>query len=424
KGISGTMPSTALGNTILVYLVPTTSASPTSNLVSTGGNLTYPTTTSFAYYTDGCSGGTNNVATGTYMIVTQNGSCRSSAVLVCVSSGSSGVPPPLSTNALTLTQPIYPTNNSIAGTGATSGDILRLYINGQYQATITAGAGSFSFTGLTLNAGDQLQVYSQTGTACMTQSSVFTVSCFTAAPVITTNATGNLINGATAVVGTSAYPGATVQLFKGTAPSGVATGSPVAVNSSGAWTVSTAALVSGDSYYATQTVSGCAGAASTQAAVLTPSPCPTITGSYTDANTTVNGTMPASFTGTIRLYEDGALIGSQTITSATSWSITLPTNTLYYNGVLSATAQTTGTAESSGCASFTVGCTSPAAPSVTPVNSTITTGQTMIYTVSNVVAGNWYALLDNSGKSYANRLPVILQLRQTLLRKRALITLN
>ena len=404
KGISGSIPSTASGNTVLVYLVPTTNASPSSNLVSSGLNITYPTTTSFAYYTNGCSGGSNNVATGTYMIVTQNGSCVSSPAFVCIASGSSGTPPPLSANALTLTQPIYPTNTSVSGTGAASGDVLRLYINGQYQTSISATGSAFSFSGLTLNAGDQLIVYSQTGTACMTQSATFTVSCFTPAPVITTNTTGNLLSGATSISGTSAYPGASVQLYKGTAPSGVATGTAATVNSSGVWTVAVTALVSADNYYAIQTVSGCASAASSAATVLTAATCPSISGSYTDASTTVTGNMPSSFTGTIRLYQDGALIGSQAISAATAWSITTAAGTLYYNGVLTATAQAAGGAESSGCSGTTVGCTSAATPSITPTSSTITSGQTVTYTVSNVAAGNWYALLDNSGISYATSL--------------------
>ena len=401
KGISGTMPSTGSGNTIQVYLVPTTNASPASNLVSTGTNLTYPTTTSFAFFTNGCSGGTNNVATGVYMILTQNGSCASAATFVCVSSGSSGTPPPLATNSLTLTQPVYASNTSVSGTGATSGDILRLYINGQYQSSITASASSFVFPGLTLNTGDQLQVYSQTGAACMTQSAIFTVSCFTQAPVITTNTGGNLLTGAGSISGTSANPGATVQLYKGTAPSGVATGSPVTVNSSGIWTVATSALVSGDNYYAIQTSGGCASAASSGATVLTPATCPTISGSYTDASTTVTGTMPSAFTGTIRLYQDGALLGSQSVTSATSWSITVPANSLYYNGIVSATAQSAGSAESSGCSTVAVGCTSPATPSISPTSSTITAGNSVTYSVNNVVAGTWYALLNGSGVSYA-----------------------
>lgn len=404
KGISGTMPSTASGNTVVVYAVPTTSASPFTGVVSNVGNLTYPTTTSFAYFTNGCSGGSNNVATGTYMIVTQNGSCFSPAVFVCISSGSSGAPPPLGSNALTLTTPIYPFTTTVNGSGASSGDILRLFINGQYNNSITATGSSFSFTGLTLSAGDQLVVYSQTGTNCMTQSSAFTVSCYTPAPSITTNATGNLLSGATSIAGTSASPGASVQVYKGTAPSGVATGSPATVAANGTWSVTVPALTNGETYYAQQTLSGCASAASSQANVLTPASCPTITGSYTDASTTISGTMPSSFTGTIRLYEDGVQIGSQSISATTSWSITVSAGTLYYGGTLTATAQATGGAESSGCGTVSVNCTSAATPSITPTNSTITAGQTVTYTVSNVASGNWYALLDNTGKSYATSL--------------------
>jgi len=404
KGISGTMPSTASGNTIQVYLVPTTSASPTSNLVSTVGNLTYPSTTSFAYFTNGCSGGSNNVATGVYLIVTQNGTCSSAPAYVCINSGSSGTPPPLTTNGLTLTTPIYPTHTSINGTGAATGDILRLYINGKYINSITTTGTNFSFTGLTLVAGDQIRIYSQTGTSCITQSNLFTVSCFAPAPSITVNATGNLLVGATTISGTSPSPGASVQLYRGIAPSGIATGAAATVAANGSWMVTVPALVGGDSYYAIQTVSGCASAASSGATVLAPAVCPTISGSYTDASTSVNGTMPSAFTGTIRLYLDGALIGSQSISAATNWSISVPANTLYYNGSISATAQASGGAESSGCASLSIGCTSPATPVVSPTSTTITVGNTVTYTINNVSAGTWYALLDNSGSSYATSL--------------------
>ncbi|MEO5681755.1 MAG: T9SS type A sorting domain-containing protein [Chitinophagaceae bacterium] len=401
KGISGTIPNTASGNTVVVYSIPSSTASPFSTPVSTGANITYPTTTSFAFYTNGCSGGTNYVASGMYMLVTQNGACTSAPVFVCISSGSSGVPPPISSNSLAITQPLYPSATSISGSGAVSGDILRLYINGQYQTTITAASSSFSFTGLVLNAGDQVQVYSQTGTACMTQSAVFSVSCYSMPPVISVNTTGNLLTGATAVTGTSAYPGASVQLYKGTSPSGVATGSAVTVNSSGVWTVTVPALASGENYYAAQTVTGCTSAASSGASVLTPAGCPTITGNYADTSTRVNGSMPSTFTGTIRIYQDGALIGSQAISSASSWTVAGLAGLLYYNPVIKATAQASGTAESSGCSSVTVGCITPQAPVISPTTASINTGQTITYSISNVAAGNWYALQDNNGISYA-----------------------
>ena len=401
KGISGTMPSTATGNTVAVYLVPTTSASPTSNMVSNGTNLTYPTSTSFAYYTNGCSGGSNNVATGVYMIVTNNSSCSSNPVFVCINSGSSGTPAAIATNALSISQPVYASNTSITGTGAATGDVLRLFINGQYKQSITTTGTGFTFSGLTLQTGDQLKIYSQTGTSCITQSATFTVSCFSQPPSITTNTTGNLLNGATTISGTSAYPGASVQVYKGVSPSGTATGSAVTVNSNGVWSATVPAMTSSETYYAVQTVNGCTSAASASATVLTPASCPTITGSYTASSTSVSGTMPSSFTGTIRLYEDGGLIGSVNVSTATSWSISLAVGTLYYNGVLRATAQATGGAESNGCSTTTVGCTAPATPSITPGSAIITEGQNLQVNISNVTANNWYALMDNTGTSFA-----------------------
>lgn len=401
KGISGTMPSTASGNTVAVYLVPTTSASPTSNMVSNGTNLTYPSQTSFAYYTNGCSGGSNNVATGVYMIVTNNGSCSSNPVFVCINSGSSGTPPAIATNALSINQPVYASNTAVTGTGAATGDVLRLFINGQYKQSITTTGAGFTFSGLALQTGDQLKIYAQTGSGCITQSASFTVSCFSQPPSITTNATGNLLNGATTISGTSAYPGASVQVYKGVSPSGTATGSAVTVNNNGVWTATVPAMTSSETYYAVQTVNGCTSAASASATVLTPASCPTITGSYTGSSTSVSGTMPSSFTGTIRLYEDGGLIGSVNVSSATSWSITLTAGTLYYNGVLRATAQATGGAESNGCGTVTVGCSAPATPSITPGSAIITEGQDLQMNISNVSSNNWYALMDNTGASFA-----------------------
>jgi len=401
KGISGSMPTTASGNTVGVYLLPATTASPLSNKLSTVVNTTYPGLTSFAFYTNGCSGGTNNVTAGTYMIVTENGSCQSAPVFVCINSGSSGVPPAIASNSLSVTQPLYATNTSVNGTGAVAGDILRLFINGRYQSTITATASAFSFTGLTLATGDQLRIYDQSGSACITQSAAFTVSCSLEAPVIKVNSSGNLVGGVSVISGSSAVAGASVQVYKGISPGGVATGLPVVTGSSGAWSVTVPALTSGESYYAVQTYTGCTSVASAAATVLTAASCPVISGTYTDASASVSGTLPAAFTGTVRLYQDGALAGSQTVTAATSWTIPVAANTLYYGGSLTVTAQAAGGTESTGCSASPVGCTSPVTPLATPTLSTITPGQTVTFAIANPVAGLWYSLSDNSGASFA-----------------------
>lgn len=398
KGISGTMTA---GATVQIYMLPATSASPFSNMMNPA-NITYLTSGSFAYFTAGCSGGSNNVTDGQYMIVVQNGGCLSAPAFICINSGSSGTPPPLSSNTITFNMPLYPaTGVTLNGTGASAGQILRLFINGIYHSSITAAGSNFIFSGVTLKAGDQLRVYGQLSGSCVTQSSVFTVNCFTEAPSILTNATGNLIAGVTVVSGMAAYPGAAIQLYKGSYPSGVSIGAAATVGSNGSWSVNVPALVNAETYYALLTWNGCTSAASNTATVLTPAACPVITGSYTDATTNISGTMPSSFTGTIRLYVDGSQVAAQSVSAVTSWTISVPANTLYYSAVVSATAQASGGAESNGCGNIIIGCSPPATPSVDPLNASISTSQSVNYTVGNVNPGSWYSITDINGTPYA-----------------------
>lgn len=299
-------------------------------------------------------------------------------------------------------QKFYPFHTSISGSGVVSGDNLHLFVNGKYISTVTANATTFRFQNLSLNVGDTMKIYSKaTGSNCYTQSNRFTVSCFTPTAIIRTNATGDLLPGATTITGTTTLASGTVQVYKGTAPSGVAVGSAANVQTDGTWSAAVPALLAGDSYYTIQTVNGCTGSASTAASVRTPASCPTITGSYTTASTQVTGTMPSAFTGTIRLYADGTLIGSVAISSATNWSIPIAANTIYYNAQLRATAQISGGAESNNCSSVAINCTSPLTPAINPSSATIDQGQSVSFTVNNVTANSWYALLDNTGKSYA-----------------------
>ncbi|HTI94145.1 MAG TPA: T9SS type A sorting domain-containing protein [Puia sp.] len=398
KGISGTIPA---GTTILIYQLPTTTASATS--IPLTSNITYPTSTTFAYFTNGCTGATNGI-NGSFMFITSNGGCNSSPIFECVANGSSALTGLAVNGTIAVTTPIYPYQTTINGTGATTGNIIHLLVNGQDMSTITASASTFSFTGLTLKSGDQIKLIIYSGTACFTQSNAYTVSCYTQPPVITTDTTGKLLSTATSVSGTSIYSGATVTLYKGTSPSGTIAGSPVTTNSGGGWTVSGLTLAAGDNYYATISTGGCVSPSSAGAGVQSPTTvCPTITGSYTDASTSITGTMSSAFTGTVGVFLDGSKIGSASVTSATSWTINAPfTYPLYPGGVLSVAAQGTGSAWSSGCTSTsTIGCTSPLTPFISPTSSSINTGQTVTFNVGNVSGGAWYALLDNTGASYA-----------------------
>jgi hypothetical protein len=394
KGFEGTRVS---GATILVYLVPINATAPTS-VTPMDATVNYPNATTFQV-AGGCSQNQPELETGTYLFVASLGGCTSAPIFECITSASNAVVG-LTTNTLAISTPIYPYQTSLTVTNTAANNILRLYINGVYQTSAMATGTSYTFTNLSLSANDQIRIYSQSGTNCMTQSPVFTVSCFTAPPTVTTNTTGNLLTGATTISGTG-VPGATVQLYR--SPS-TAVGTATTVSATGTYSVTVPALVAGEIYYATQTSGGCTSAASSSITVLAPTACPTITGSYTDVSTSVTGAMPSSFTGTIRLYQDGALIGSTTVTNATTWTIAVPaSNPLYFNGVLTATAQATGNTESTGCTTNLVGCTAPATPTVTPTTTAVSVqaGGTVTFTVSNVTANTFYSLLDANGVSYA-----------------------
>ena len=411
KGMRATVP---LGATVEIYEITTANYAVTSTLLTTG--LIYTNLASerqFDYYggnpqsgnaCDGQSAVFNTAST--FMLLSNLNGCKSAPVFGCIASGGNhnSQMTSLSSNSIALTTPIYPYQTTISGTGSANGQVLRLFINNEYKAGITATGSSFSFPGVILNSGDQLKVYAQTSGSCMTVSGTTTVSCYLPPPVITTNTAGNLLAGATSVTGTSAYPGATVTLYKGTSPTGVSQGSAT-VTGSGAWTLSVSALTAADNYYATQIYSGCTSPASSQAAVATVTTiCPAFgSATYASNASSISGTLGSSFTGTVRLYLDGVQIGSASITAATSWTINSPfTYPLYPGAILSATTQSSGAAEKTDCnASATISCTSPSTPTVSPLSTTINTGQAVTYSISNVNSNTWYAVMDNTGNSYA-----------------------
>ena len=140
--------------------------------------------------------------------------------------------------------------------------------------------------------------------------------------------------------------------------------------------------------------------------------CPAINSTFTQGNTpvAVSGTVDnaAAGIGTIRLYFDGTLVGTQVISTtgpAEPWSI----NSLYapYAGaVVNATFQAGTNAEYTACAAGsasykTAACTSPSAPVITPASATIIAGTSVTFALSNIVSATWYAVMDNTGTSYA-----------------------
>lgn len=410
KGITGLIP---LGTTVNIYQVTTTNASPTFTPLSTGLVYTNNTTDqTFNYYggnsqTGNACQGQNSILTtnNTYMVVSTNGGCSSVPTFICITGASQNAWNYITANTLTVATPIYPFNSSITGTGAASGQLLRLFINNQYNSSLSATGSSFTFSNLSVKAGDTLRIYAQTSGACMTVSNAFIVSGYTPPPVITTNSAGNLLTSATIISGTSSIPGASVTLYRGVSPSGTLVGTAT-VNSSGMWVVSGLTLATNETYYATQTSGGYASPSSQTATVLAPTTAVPVFSSttYPDVSASIGGTI-ASFSGTVRVYLDGTLIGATVLTNATTWSIqanTTYSNSLYPGGALTVTAQTAAGAESAVSSSTaTVNCTSPVQPTITPVAATINTGQAVTFSVSNAASNTWYAVTDNTGISYA-----------------------
>jgi hypothetical protein len=339
------------------------------------------------------------------MFITNNGGCVSAPTFICITGSSQSAWNYISSNSITLTTPIYPFQNTVSGSGSASGQLLRLFVNDKYVTSVTATGTTFTFSGLTLNTNDVLKVYAQASAACMTVSSSFTVSCYTSSPTITTNAAGSLLTSATSISGKSSYTGGTVSLYKGTSPSGTLAGTAT-VNASGNWTVTGLTLTAGDNYYAVVSSSGCTSPSSASATVAgITSVCPTLSATTFAENASSIGGIISSFTGTVRVYLDGVQIGSTALTNGTSWSVpanTLYSNTLYPGGVITVTAQSTGNAESAVCGSTaTITCSPPGNPSVSPLSSTINTGQTVTYAISNVTSGAWYSVTNSSGTAFA-----------------------
>lgn len=398
KGISGTIP---VGATVIIYKMPADGSSPLSTPITT--NIAYGAGT-FSWFQPGCSGGSNNVDNGTYIIYAVNGGCLSQPVFECVANGSSSLTGLTTNTSITLTNPIYANQTSITGTGAVAGNNIRLFINGRYISTLTATATTFSFSGLSLKTGDVVRLYVSAGTNCTTVSTSYTVSCYSEPPTIINNG-GNLTAGLQTISGSSIYSGATVQLFQGVAPTGTPVGSTATTSANGSWSVSGVTLSSGQSYYARITANGCQSAGSGSISTLAATTiCATITGTYTANATLVSGTFSTAFTGTVRLYIDDVIIGSQIVTGATGWSIpvnTNSTNILYTGGVLKVSTQTSGATENRTCpGQVVVSCATPSQPVFVINDNEINLGETVTVTISNSQNGILYSLKDANSSTY------------------------
>ena len=405
RGMAGNMP---VGQQVRLYFIDrptlTTSliAGPTG---SSNLNDVFGYSSSTAWFYNGpnsgggvgtfCTGGPNDIAAGTYYITTNvpGSTCESGPVFTCIG---------LITPAAPTIQPLYEGATQIAGS-APANSTLKLWINGESKSTATATAGgNYVFTGLSLAVGDHVEIRALSTTNCVSNPATGTVSCYTNPPLLAADNNNQLAAGAP-VRGTSGDPAGTVIRVYTSAAVLVAT---TTVQADGTWSTgnpgTTPALynaVAGTSYYATAQNGQCAVSANSatfQAATPTPAArCGSITSPVTAGAVSVSGTLSSAVANTsVQLYQDGVSIGTTT-TSTTNWTITVAANTLYPAGLLTIGVQQPASKEVACTTSVTVGCSAPpSAPIVSPTNFTIQKFQSLTYTISNVVSGNFYGIAD------------------------------
>ena len=408
RGISGTR---AAGTKVTMYsMTPAGITLYATDTASGAYKIEYPTATTWEFQgpnrqnSDPCGGGAPDITTGTYAFTTQTGTmCESDFIRACI--GTTQTTDPVITQSI-----LYSGTTSFSGT-ATANALVRLFINGKFLGSTQATGGTFSFSSLTLNANDVVGISAQAQSVgstnyCVSNRITRTVACFVAQPLIITDANGNLAAGATSIKGTSSEAaGTTINVYDN---ANVLIGATT-VQANGIWSLATT-VGAGKSYYVVaQATCGVSSASPNASAVTATAVCPTITiptGGYLENSTVINGTMPSSFSGIVRLILDGSEIASVTLTNATTWSIPVNRNTtnyidkLYGGGVLTVTSQATSGAENLSCASTaTIGCIPPSSTYTLSHNGTAAmpvrvSGKTITVTIYNSQAEILYTLED------------------------------
>jgi len=278
---------------------------------------TSPQTFSFECQTGNCFG------TGVYYFRFQEpGKCISEYYTSCdYATGTSTVP--------TITNSTITTSTTaVTGNGSTTGSAqILIYANGIKIASATSAATSPFAYSATVSGLSLCQVITakqiETGKCVSTASNSLTVTRPAIRPVITTSACSVSAPGSIGGYSTEAN-GSTITLYK-TNPSRISIGTGIVTN--GAWTITPSpSLVSGDIIVAAVTAGSC----------LTISPdsdsriisTQTNIAGYTigitapsEGATSVSGTISSAYTGTLKLYVDQYLVGSTSLTSATTWTV-------------------------------------------------------------------------------------------------------
>lgn len=430
RGFDGTAPA---GSVVRIYTVTSSGYTLFADETTTTYKVGRPGATTRWIYdganvnsSDPCTGGATDVPAATYAITIQEaGKCESDYYYVCNGLGATTAAP------LVTQTNLYAGNATVSGT-ATSGATVRVFVNGQLKATVTATGGNYSVSSLPLATGDVVDVYAQASGQCVSVKTSRTATCFTSAPLVTTTVSGQLRE-AVAITGISYDPAGTVVRIYNSANTLMST---TTVQADGTWSTTNAGTtnsngfagtaVGGATYYAQAQSGSCAVSANT-ANYTTPtgatsiSRCGTITStvpatapvSFTVSTTSVSGALSGTALAntTVSLYEDGQFLGSLT-TGTNTWANLDVTSKFYNGGVLSLGIQEPGKAEVSCPTTYTVTCTPPLTPTATfltctncgsPANpANVKNGGTITYRINNLQGNTFYSIREQgTGKSLA-----------------------
>lgn len=357
-----------------------------------------------------CNGGNANdmPANATLAITAQEpGKCESMPVFICPN-GTQTATPTLSPATL------YP--GSALTVSTVSNGYIRLYVDSVLKGAAYADAGgNYTFSNAGLSAGSRVDVCVQaSASSCVSNFTGKAVSCYTSAPTITTDSRGSIAPGATSISGRSYESnGAIVTVYKKLMPTGTLSQVGQATVSNSSWSLNIAATVANERYIVVQQTGSCSLSDSSAAAFVPAAAtlsCPAFSVStYSSSVASVSGTVsPALTNGTVYLYIDGSLADSATGVSI-NFSINTNTtvfNRLYAGATLTATTRTSGGMEKTDCspAPATVTCTLPAAATYITSASSILTGDSVLFTLSDAVNGLLYTITDTpyTGKAYGS----------------------
>lgn len=366
---------------------------------------------------DPCNGGFNDIPEGAYAMVSELApNCASVPTLLCAKTGGAATltPSPVITSLLT--------DGALSISGTSAGASVSLFINDYFVQSVTVTGGTFTFTLTTpLATGQNVKVYASRDVQCLSAPAGGIITCYIAAPVITSDTLKRVTIG-TMLKGISAAPAGTIITVFNAATMAVLGTTTTAAN--GDWTLNAPLVATGINYLARITGSACGNSALSDTAKATggtaATRCGTITipggqTSITENDATVSGTlMGAVANTTVTLFADSIALGS-VVTSTTSWSI--PVNTTYLNKIYPDAVLTISIAEPNKTATF---CTGPTAtrtvtcvPVVTPIVTEapvtmVSAGQSVSFTITNSVVGILYSAIntgteqDLGGSNFGN----------------------